>query len=102
MITKKYGVDFDSDGGALTLNPDVVGEYVVRNGKYSKTHNNGWTITAEVHEDYYEWINEFEASHPKFGRVWGDFEREVYADSEEGFKDFYKKFPPYAWDYGDI
>jgi hypothetical protein len=34
--------------------------------------------------------------------VWGDFEKEVYADSEEAFADFYAKHEPHAWDYWDI
>ena len=62
----------------------------------------GWTITGEVHEDYYEWVNAFEATHPVFGRVWGDYEDVVNADSEEGFNNFYRNHPPTEWDYADI
>lgn len=104
MITKKFGVDFNSSGGALTLysNEVMSGNQPVREEPYTKTHDDGWTITARVYEDYYYWINDFEAVHPKFGKVWGDFEHEVYADSEEGFKDFYEKHTPEEWDYGDI
>ena len=91
IIVKKFGVDFDSCGGALTLGEGEIG-----------THEDGWTIKGEIHEDYYTWVNEFEATHSKYGRVWGDFESEVYADTEEGFKDFFEKHPPQAWDYGDI
>jgi len=105
MITKKFGIDFDSKGGALTLDPEYVGYWEVgckEVKKYSKTHENGWTITAQVHEDYYHWINSFKAEHPELGKVRGDFEHEVFADSEEGYQDFYSKFPPEPWDYGDI
>lgn len=91
MITKKFGVDFKSEYGALTLNPEEIGE-----------HPDGWIISGEVHEDYYEWVNEFEAHHPTYGKVWGNFEEEVYAESEEGFQHFYKNHTPVAWDYGDI
>jgi len=91
MITKKFGVDFDSEDGALTLRPADIG-----------IHEDGWTITGEIHEDYYEWVNDFEAVHPVYGRVWGDFEKEVYADNEEGYQNFYKNHTPEAWDYGDI
>lgn len=91
MIEKKYGVDFISSGGALTLNPSELGENV-----------SGWIIFGEIKEDYYEWINYFEASHPIFGKVWGDFEDIVYADSEEAYEDFYKNHPPEEWDYWDI
>lgn len=36
------------------------------------------------------------------GKVWGDFEYIVYADSEEAYEDFYKNHPPEEWDYWDI
>lgn len=66
------------------------------------THPSGWTIVGEVHEDYFEWVNEFEASHPDFGRVWGDFEEEVFADSQEAYDHFFAHHPPHEWDYWDI
>src|ERR1035437_1146856 len=83
FVCKKYGEDFDSSGGALTLEPSEV-EDINNNGLYSKTHTDGWTITGEIHEDYYTWVNDFSAEHPELGRVWGNFEDIVYADSEEG------------------
>lgn len=76
---------------AYTLSPAVLGE-----------NSSGWTIRGEVHEDYYEWVNEFEAVHPDFGRVWGDYEDEVHAKSKKAFEHFYKNHPPDVWDYGDI
>jgi len=76
---------------ALTLCPSELGE-----------NASGWNIQGAIHEDYYEWVNEFEAVHSFFGKVWGDFESEVYADSEEAFEDFYKNHPPQEWDYWDI
>lgn len=76
---------------ALTLCPSVIGK-----------NASGWMVQGEIIEDYYEWINYFEATHPDFGRVWGDFEKIVYADSEAGFSDFYKNHPPQQWDYEDI
>jgi hypothetical protein len=66
------------------------------------THNNGWTIDGKVHEDYYEWVNYFEATHLLHGRVWGDYEEELEADTKEALDDFMKEFPPENWDYGDI
>ena len=103
MITKRAGIDFVySSETALTLPPEYVLDTGLAVGEFSKTHDNGWTIIANIREDYYYWVNEFEAIHPKFGRVWGDFEKEVYADTEEGFENFYKDFPPEAWDYADI
>jgi len=103
MIVKEFGKDFFSDGGALTLNPEEVCENEASSGiEYSRTHKDGWTIKGVIQEDYYAWVNEFEASHPKYGKVWGDFEVKVYADSEEGFQHFYKHHEPDAWDYMDI
>jgi hypothetical protein len=102
MITKKFGIDFDSDGGALTLSPSEVTDSGPLDGTHTKTHKSGWTITGEITEDYNVWVNSFEAHHPKYGKVWGDFESEVYADSEEAFADFYKNHTPESWDYSDI
>jgi hypothetical protein len=84
-------VDYQMIDSALTLKTEEL-----------KTHEDGWTISGKIHEDYYEWVNEFEASHPILGKVWGDFEEKVYAEKEEGFKDFYDKHTPEDWDYGDI
>jgi len=103
MITKKFGVDFTSDGGALTLDvEEVTKPGSDTNVQYYKTHPDGWKITAYINEDYYEWINYFEAKHLIYGDVWGDFQYIVFADSEEAFQHFYKNHPPHAWDYGDI
>ena len=103
MIIKQFGKDFDSSGGALTLRPDYITDNEnVTKGHWSKKHKSGWTISGEMHEDYYRWVNEFNAQHPDFGAVWGNFEDKVYADSEEAFEHFYKNHPPQDWDYGDI
>lgn len=102
MITKRFGVDFDSPGGALTLPVTAVTEGTEEDGIHQRTHTSGWTIKGEIHEDYFIWVNKFEAIHPKFGRVFGDFENEVTADSEEAFADFWKNHKPEAWDYQDI
>lgn len=76
---------------AFTLDPSCLG-----------LNESGWTIEGQVHEDWYEWVNEFEASHPDFGRVWGDYESEVHADSEAAFEHFFNNYPPQLWDYWDI
>ena len=101
-VVKRFGKDFVSDGGALTLPPEAVSKRSVDSGTHQRTHASGWTIRGEVHEDWLGWVNSFEASHPKFGRVWGDFEETVTADSEEGYAHFYANHPPEAWDYLDI
>lgn len=81
----------ESPGGARTL--------PAHNGFIKDT---GWTIDAEIHEDYYEWINEFKASHPKYGKVWGNFEDIVYASSKKAYERFLKDHPYTEWDYQDI
>jgi len=92
-VIKRFGLDFHSEGGALTLDPSQV---------MDSPHQSGWSIDGEIHEDYYEWVNFFKATHPTYGVVEGDFESEVVADSEEAFQHFYRNHPPVAWDYGDI
>lgn len=76
---------------AYTLRPSDLG-----------VNDSGWTIQGKICEDWYEWVNEFEATHPDFGRVWGNYETEVHADSEAAFKHFYANHPANVWDYGDI
>jgi hypothetical protein len=92
FVKNAVDLGYCSDGHmALTLDPSDLG-----------VNESGWTIVGEVIEDYFEWVNYFEASHPDFGRVWGNFEDEVYADSEEGFNHFYNNHTPREWDYWDI
>lgn len=102
MICKKFGTDFNSSGGALTLSTSEVTEGNESQGVHIRKHDDGWIIMGEIHEDYYAWVNKFVALHEYHGIVCGDFESEIYASSEEGFKDFYDKHTPNAWDYGDI
>lgn len=90
-LCKKFGVDFHSAGGALTLRPSDIGE-----------HPSGWVVSGEIKEDYYLWVNQFEATHPTLGRVWGDFEDQVFYTSIEAYDDFRKYFNPEDWDYQDI
>ncbi len=102
MITKIFGRDFDSPGGALTLPQDAVTVNGEEGGTHTRTHESGWTITGRVHEDYYVWVNEFRAHHPEYGEISGNFEAEVTAESEVAFAHFMEHHPPYAWDYMDI
>lgn len=85
----------DNPDGALTLDTDYIGG-----------HENGWEIVADIHEDYFEWVNGFVAyKHSDCWRdefVAGDFEDVVIASSEEAYEEFLRLFPPTAWDYGDI
>ena len=89
--------------GSSPLRPDIVRDgYKLNCGRLLKIHDSGWVVLAELKEDYYEWVNEFEAYHKDYGCVCGDFEETVNADSEEAFQHFYKHHKPHSWDYGDI
>lgn len=88
-----FVVDFNITGSdAYTLSESHIGTH----------EDTGWTIEGEIHEDYYTWVNEFKATHPDFGLVWGDFEKSVMAYSQEGYEHFLKNHPPESWDYYDI
>jgi len=88
MITKEFNIIGHM---ANTLPPEYPGVNI-----------SGWVIKGEIHNDWYDWVNEFEAEHPIYGKVWGDFENEVFADSEEGINNFIENHPPEEWDYHDI
>lgn len=94
---------FEMNSMAHTLSADEVCEgHGSLTGWSTRTHADGWTISGVIAEDYFYWVNAFEASHPRYGRVWGDFEEEVYADSQEAFDAFYAEHTPEFWDYQDI
>lgn len=88
MFSKKFEVGAHM---ANTLSPRDLG-----------ANPSGWVIEGEVIWDYYKWVNYFEAFHPDFGWVKGDFEDEVQAESEEAFEHFIAHHPPEEWDYWDI
>lgn len=88
MYIKEFNI---TNHQAKTLKPEYIGEH------------DGWVITGEIHEDYYEWVNDFVAH--KIGTdefVKGNFETEVTASSKEAYDEFVSKFPPEDWDYWDI
>ena len=89
---KEY-YDYCKDGGhgAQTIEVDQLGE-----------NDSGWTITGEIQEDYYKWVNDFEAVHEKFGTVKGNFEDKVFATNKRAYNDFMKNHGYISWDYGDI
>lgn len=99
-----HTVSFERDGLAHTLDAEEVCENHngVKTGYFSRTHADGWTISGVVREDWFVWVNDFEAHHPTFGRVWGNFEESVSADSKEGYEAFYASHGPTTWDYGEI
>ena len=96
-------VNFENDGLAHTLGPeDVSAEGYDYNVMCSREHSDGWVISGVVREDYYEWVNDFEAHHAVFGHVSGNFEVQVVADSEAGYQHFIAHHTPNHWDYWDI
>lgn len=86
-----YKIDFDVDRMAHTLDTHELGE-----------NESGWKITGDIQYDYYEWVNYFEANHPDYGYVIGDYEDSIEASSKEAYDHFYKNHPPKVWDYRDI
>lgn len=94
---------FKEDGMAHTLRAeDVCEDHDSQVGHCTRTHATGWTISGVVKEDWYYWVNDFEAHHPDFGRVWGNFEEAVFADTESGYEAFCAAHPKHVWDYADI
>lgn len=91
QIYRPFPEDPDAFKPAITLPPSAV-----------KKNKGGWKVEAYVHEDYIRWINYFEADHPKYGFVWGDFESYVYASSQEAYEDFIRHWSVERWDYWDI
>lgn len=88
---KQDGSVYGAHHGARTLSPSDLGE-----------NPSGWTITGVVCEDYFEWVNYFEATHPTLGWVRGDYEDVVEAKSKKAYAHFIEHHPPYEWDYWDI
>lgn len=88
---------------AITLEPEQVCEnHSCQTGEHSRTHADGWTIRGDIFEDYCYWVNDFEAEHPIYGKVCGNFEEKVWASSKKAFKHFYEHHAPTVWDYHDI
>ena len=77
---------------ARTLRPEDLGFH----------EKSGWTIEGIIVEDYYEWVNDFTATHPVYGKIKGNFETEVTAESEEAHNHFVENHRYSEWDYYDI
>lgn len=83
--TKKFSSE------AYTLSADIVGQ-----------NKSGWFVSGNICDDYYVWVNDFEAHHPVYGCVRGNFEDKVEASSQAAFDHFVKHHAPQEWDYWDI
>lgn len=66
--------------------------------RYFLDDETGWTISGSDDSGSGEWVECFEASHPGYGQVWGNFGNLVFADSEKAFKHFLKNHPPEEWE----
>jgi hypothetical protein len=98
-VIKRLGEDFQTYGGALTLCPS----YVDSDETLYKENSSGWFIRGRVYEDWFAWVNDFDAYHPEKGwKVKGNFEDNVEASNEEAFQHFWEYHKPLDWDYGDI
>jgi len=81
---------------AMTLNLKCLG----------KNDLSGWDIEGEVESsccsDNYQWVTDFVGVHPRLGKVEGNYEKKVYASSEEALMHFIKYHPPECWNAGDF
>lgn len=103
-ITRKFGEHFHSKNGMLSLSSSSVDPKGCGTGgeKMIATHRSGWTIEGVLKEDWFTWVNEFVATHPRFGKVTGDFMTKIKASSQEAFNHFWKHHEPNDWDPQDI
>lgn len=101
MVVLNYKEEVLTDEQALKYY-GISGCYVTLYPYQLGNHASGWIVEGEVSEDCFEWVSDFTASHPVYGKVWGNFNKKVYADSQEGLDDFMKNVPPHAWDIYDI
>ena len=86
-----FAVEYNIKGhNAYTLSEEDIG-----------THKDGWTITGKIHEDYFRWVNKFDATKGN-EHIFGDFEEVVYCTSLEALDDFLENHKPTSWDYWDI
>ena len=72
-----------------------------------KVHGDGWTISGDLCDDCYQWVEEFEATHPELGSVATKRAEEnaaqtATATSPEAWKHFVERHRVFVFDYGDI
>lgn len=73
-------------------------------GPFTKEHGgeDGWKISGVVKHDWFVWVNDFVAEHPEYGRVSGDFEEEIHADSDVAVRHLLMYHCPISWSYEEI
>lgn len=76
------------------------------NDVFERTHPDGWTIKGVMCNDWYSWVEVFEATHPQFGKVWRTDEdvknHTVKATSQEAYDNFIINHELSEMDYDDI
>lgn len=71
----------------------------IKDGIFIRTFDNGWHIVGQVCEDYFTWVEKFTAYKFDGAKVLaGDYNKVIYASSEEAYNDFVKHFPPQEFD----
>ena len=75
---------------------------LIKNKLYSKTHADGWKISAYPKADYYVWITKFTAVHAEYGTIDGDLEKTITTTHKKAFKHFTKNHKIVTFDMGDI
>lgn len=93
---KPYGTNWILNISAVTDNINTTC------GPSTRVHNSGWKISGVICQDYYVWVNHFVAEHDVYGTVVGDFDKAVYASSQEAYDNFIKNHQPEPFDYNDI
>lgn len=89
LLTKKYSTTTHHE--ARTLDPEILGN-----------NDSEWIVRGGVITDHWSWINDFEAFHPDYGLVVGDFEEDIMYSSEKALAHFLKYHCFTEWDYRDI
>ena len=64
---------------------------------YSKTHSDGWTISANPSIDWGDseciWIDDFTASHDTYGTIYGLMTQKIRTEHPDAFEHFIKYHP---------
>jgi hypothetical protein len=64
---------------------------------YSKTHSDGWTISANPCIDWGDseciWIDDFTASHDTYGTIYGNMDKKIRTEHPDAFEHFIKYHP---------
>ena len=64
--------------------------------------SSGWTIGGVIHADWVVWVSKFQASHPQYGTVRGDFAVRVEASSQAAYDHFVHHHRPRTFEDADI